>query len=257
LNTNGVRLVRDAAFMGRLGELCRQHRGFELYLQFDGTQAAGQEQLRGADLRSLREQVIDACAAHGIAVTLAMTVTDENLPHLGDALRFGLSRRAVRGISFQPMFGSGRTPTQTFDRLNVADVILGLIEQSGGLLTERDFTPLPCGDPNCHTIGYLIRRGETIERVSDLIDFGNLQGFLRDRLNFDMADLQQCGCESEPLGHVLKALEIGPDDVFRLFIKPFMDAWTYDQHRIDRCCVHVIGEGGKLESFCRHYAMKG
>ncbi len=141
-------------------------------------------------------------------------------------------------------------------RLNVADVIHSLINQSEGLLTEQDFTPLPCGDPNCHTIGYLLRQGDRIVRVSELIDFANLQGFLKDRANFNLADLEKCGCESEELGHVLKALEIGPDNVFRLFIKPFMDAWTYDQHRIDRCCVHVVGEGGRLESFCRHYAMK-
>jgi hypothetical protein len=240
-----------------LGELHRRHRGFEIYLQFDGTQAEGQVELRGADLRSMRQRVVDACATLDIPVTLAMTVTEQNLPYVGDALRFGLAGPTVRGIAFQPMFGSGRVATQTFRRLNVADIILGLIEQCDGLLTERDFTPLPCGDPNCHTVGYLIRRGDRIERVSDLIDFSQMQGFLNDRLNFNMADLQRCGCESEPLGQVLKALEIGPDDVFRIFIKPFMDAWTYDQHRIDRCCVHVIGESGQLESFCRHYAMKG
>jgi hypothetical protein len=32
-----------------------------------------------------------------------------------------------------------------------------------------------------------------------------------------------------------------------------MDAWTFDQDRIDRCCTHVIREDGSLDSFCRHY----
>ena len=41
---------------------------------------------------------------------------------------------------------------------------------------------------------------------------------------------------------------------FRLFIKPFMDAWTWDEDRIDRCCTHVIRPDGKLDSFCRYYA---
>ena len=41
---------------------------------------------------------------------------------------------------------------------------------------------------------------------------------------------------------------------FRLFIKPFMDAWTWDQDRIDRCCTHVIRPDGKLDSFCRYYS---
>ena len=92
--------------------------------------------------------------------------------------------------------------------------------------------------------------------VSRLIDFTQVQGFLKDRLDFNIEDLARCGCETEDLGAILKQLEVGPDHVFRLFIKPFMDAWTYDQDRIDRCCVHVVGQGGRLESFCRHYAMR-
>ena len=44
---------------------------------------------------------------------------------------------------------------------------------------------------------------------------------------------------------------------FRLFIKPFMDAWTWDEDRIDRCCTHVIRPDGKLDSFCRYYAAGG
>ena len=264
LNTNGVLLSKDDGFMQQLGELHRKHKGFEVYLQFDGTQELGQAELRGADLRQVRRRAIRGCKDHGVPVTLAMTVDEHNVANLGDTLRFALSEPNVRGLVFQPMFNSGRGYVQLGNQLqsyqnnlNVADIILGLIDQSEGLLTERDFTPLPCGDPNCHTIGYLIRREDHVQRVSDLIDFSQVQGFLHDRINFTMDDLAKCGCESEELGALLKALEIGPNDVLRLFIKPFMDAWTYDQDRIDRCCVHVIGEGGKLESFCRHYAMRG
>lgn len=278
LNTNGVRLAGEDDFMRRLGDLGRAHRGasglglFEVYLQFDGPQEAGQRELRAADLRQLRSRVIERCAAERIAVNLAMTVNRANLPHLGDTLRLALAHENVRGVTFQPEFTSGRSPVAMVplsvhgaaagprvhdSALNVADLIAALVGQSDGLLTDRDFTPLPCGDPNCHTTGYLLRRNGEVHRVSDHVDFATMHGFLKDRVNFDLDDLARCGCESEELGAVLKALEIGPDHVLRLFIKPFMDAWTYDQHRVDRCCVHVIGEGGSLESFCRHYAMRG
>jgi len=30
-----------------------------------------------------------------------------------------------------------------------------------------------------------------------------------------------------------------------------MDAFTYDQQRIDECCIHVIAPGGAGVSFCR------
>ena len=86
------------------------------------------------------------------------------------------------------------------------------------------------------------------------MDFSRLQGFLHDKINYDLADLARCGCEVEPLGALLKQLEVGPEDAFRLMIKPFMDAWTWDQDRIDRCCTHVIRPDGQLDSFCRYYA---
>ena len=47
-----------------------------------------------------------------IPVTLAMTVTPENLPFLWAAIEFGLKFQNVRGICFQPMFGSGRIPSE-------------------------------------------------------------------------------------------------------------------------------------------------
>lgn len=317
LNTNGVRLANEPAFMDKLADLHRRLRKFEVYLQYDGPQESGQTALRGLDLRKVRQRVVDQCHQRGVPVTLAMTVDEHNRGHLGETVRFALENKAVRGITFQPMFGSGRAydgvnltvngearfaplplreglgegrPKDPMDqedinqdrpspqpppsegggagtqaagitrppteRLSVADMVLGLIDQSDGLLSAEDFTPLPCGDPNCHTVGYVVRRGQEAVGVSSMVDLESMQGFLKDRINFDLDDLAKCGCESEELGAVLKHLEVGPDDVLRLFIKPFMDVWTYDQHRIDRCCVHVVGEGGKLESFCRHYAMQ-
>ena len=53
---------------------------FQLYLQFDGTQEAGQQFLRGADLRATRERCLERCREMKLPVTLAMTVTPENLP---------------------------------------------------------------------------------------------------------------------------------------------------------------------------------
>ncbi|MGH7936183.1 MAG: radical SAM protein, partial [Chthoniobacterales bacterium] len=119
LNTNGVRIANDEAFAQRLGETFH-YGGFQLYLQFDGVQLDGQHFLRGGDLRELRRRAIERCAGMNLPVTLAMTVTADNLPHLWEAIEFGLQYRHVRGISFQPMFESGRVPTRTARRLNTA-----------------------------------------------------------------------------------------------------------------------------------------
>ena len=253
LNTNGVRIAHDEDFAARLSQTFRYGR-FQLYLQFDGIQEAGQRFLRGADLRATRERCLARCLEMKLPVTLAMTVTRENLPVLWDAIEFGLGFPNVRGISFQPVFGSGRIPLLTGERLNTADIILAAVGQSLGKLRFEDFTPLPCGDPNCATIGYLLKIDGQVRSVSDFIDFKNVQGFLGTKVRYKLEDLMKCGCESEPLGELLKQFELDESHTFRLFIKPFMDATTWDEDRIDRCCTHVIRPDGKLDSFCRYYS---
>ena len=292
LNTNGVRIANDEAFSKQLGETFRYGK-FQLYLQFDGVQSEGHVALRGGDLRAMKQRAIERCGELNIPITLAMTVTPDNLPHLWATVEFGLKFDHIRGVAFQPMFTSGRTtatiadsglriaeskslaadaakdskqnarsadadsfrnPQSAIHNLNTADVILSCVENSGGRLQFDDFTPLPCGDPNCATIGYLLKLDGRTHSISEFVDFTQVQGFLRDKVRYSLDDLARCGCESEPLGGLLKKFEMDERHTFRLFIKPFMDAWTWDEDRIDRCCTHVIRPDGKLDSFCRYYS---
>ena len=254
LNTNGVRLAREKDFVRQLERAARRGR-MQVYLQFDGVQEAGQRFLRGADLRELRRKAIARCCEIHLPITLAMTVTRSNLDSLWSAMQFGLEQPHVRGICFQPLFQSGRLPPLAGEeRLNTADIILAAVEQSKGRLRFEDFTPLPCGDPNCATIGYLLRANGRTYSVSNFIDFTRVQDFLRDKIRYRLEDLVRCGCESEPLGELLKRFEMDASNTFRILIKPFMDSWTWDEDRVDRCCTHVIRPDGKLDSFCRYYS---
>ena len=271
INTNGVRIAKDDDFLEELGK--RVERGhLQLYLQFDGPQEAGQRDLRGADLRAMKQKAMERCASIGLPVTLAMTVNHHNLAHLWDTIEWGLQFDNCRGVSFQPMFLSGRqgnvgVPPSTKKtgeaasssphselHLNTADIILGAVSQSNDRLQFADFTPLPCGDPNCATIGYLLKTPLGVRSVSDFINFTEVQGFLKDKVLYRLEDLIECGCDNTALGELLKQFELREKDTFRLFIKPFMDAWNWDEDRIDRCCTHVIRPDGKLDSFCRYYS---
>jgi uncharacterized radical SAM superfamily Fe-S cluster-containing enzyme len=208
-------------------------------------------------LRQLRLQAIETCREIKLPITLAMTVTPENLAQLWAAIEFGLAYPHVRGICFQPVFGSGRGPGSDRGaptRLNTADILLAAVEQAGGKLRFEDFTPLPCGDPNCATIGYLLKAGGRSYSISDFVDFTQVQGFLRNKVRYRLEDLMRCGCDSEPLGELLRQFEMDESNTFRILVKPFMDAWTWDEDRIDRCCTHVIRPDGRLDSFCRYYS---
>lgn len=253
INTNGVLLANDDAFLESMREVVKLGH-MQVYLQFDGTGEPAQRKLRGGDLRNLKRRAVERCGEIGLPMTLAMTVIPENLGEVWDTIAFGLEFPHVRGVSFQPMFGSGRTESGASQRLNVADLIRGAVEQSGGKLKFEDFTPLPCGDPNCATIGYLLKVAGQVRSISDFVDFATVQGFLADRVRYSLEDLEHCGCENEPLGALLKQFELDASHTFRLFIKPFMDAHSWDDDRIDRCCTHVIRPDGKLDSFCRYYS---
>ena len=253
INTNGVRIAKDDQFLHELGKRVPQGH-LQLYLQFDGTQEDGQKELRGADLRELKRRAMERCHEIGLPVTLAMTVNKHNLGNLWETIEWGLQFDNCRGVSFQPMFLSGRKPSEPETHLNTADIILGAVAQSGNKIRYEDFTPLPCGDPNCATIGYLLKTPFGVRSISDFISFAEVQGFLRDKVRYRLEDLTECGCDNTALGDLLKQYELREKDTFRLFIKPFMDAWNWDEDRIDRCCTHVIRPDGKLDSFCRYYS---
>src|SRR6478672_695989 len=178
VNTNAVRVAKEDGFLTELGQRARRGH-FQLYLQFDGPQEAGQRELRGGDFREMKRLAMERCEREGIPFTLAMTVSPENLPHLWDTILTGLDHSACRGVSFQPMFRTGRMHDTGGERLNTADIILGAVEQSAGKLRYEDFTPLPCGDPNCATIGFLLRTPIGTRSISEFIDFASVQGFLR------------------------------------------------------------------------------
>src|SRR4051794_548496 len=71
VNTNGVRIARDAAFTERLAEY---RNGFEVYLQFDSFEREALIELRGADLRATRMQALERLNALDISTTLVVTL---------------------------------------------------------------------------------------------------------------------------------------------------------------------------------------
>ena len=252
LNTNGLRLASDEAFLNGLAERSAAGR-FQLYLQYDGPGEAGQVELRGTDLRERKREIMRRCEERGIPFTLAMTVTPANLDQCWPTVEAGLPYERCRGVSFQPVFGGGRGAGGP-RRLNASDVALSLLDHPATKLSEKDLTPLPCGDPNCAVIGYLLRTPAGTRSISEFIDFAEMQGFLRDKVRYELDDLVRCGCENTELGELLHRFEMDERHAFRVFIKPFMDEWDWDEDRIDRCCTHVIRPDGQLDSFCRYYA---
>ncbi|UBU18743.1 radical SAM protein [Nonomuraea gerenzanensis] len=156
INTNGVLLARDDSLL----DLLTEHRErVEVYLQYDGTSAESSRHHRGGDLTRIKAEALERLSQREIFTTLVMTAAlGVNDAEIGDVVRLALDTPYVGGVSLQPQFGSGRSATiDPNDRLTHTGVLKRLGPQTGGLVTWRDLTALPCSHPHCCSVGYLIR----------------------------------------------------------------------------------------------------
>ncbi|MEX2119907.1 MAG: radical SAM protein [Pirellulales bacterium] len=184
INTNGLRFARDAELVGAVARL--RHR-LEVYLQFDGFRAATSQHLRGESLVDIKLRAIDALGKAGIRVILVCTLEGGvNDDEIGAIVKFGLARPWITGISFQPATYSGRhvLPATLERRVTFPDVVKAVAEQTEGLFGEEDFMPLPCAHPNCHSLSYAFRSGDTVVPISRFIDAKNHLDLLANGITF-------------------------------------------------------------------------
>lgn len=255
LNTNGSKLA-DPLFIRELSKVAPKGR-FSVYLQYDGEQESGQVALRGGDMRTIRSRAIRECKMAGIPVALVMTVSHDNKFDCGATLERALADDNIRWVIYQPEFISGRNnPEKKLEvPINVADVIHSV--SRGGIMDLKSWMPLPCSDPNCGMIGFLVRKDEKWFPVSTVFDLQQLVPFIANRMNFDTDDsLNACGCDNYSLEEYMKQLGLEQKDIKMVFIKPFMDVRTWDVDRINACCTHVLTPEGEVDSFCRYYGLK-
>ncbi|MFW5473399.1 radical SAM protein [Knoellia sp. CPCC 206450] len=156
VNTNGLRIAQDDELLA----LLRRHRErVEVYLQYDGESAQASVTHRGADIRRFKDRAIERLSGAGIFTTLTMTAAlGVNDDEIGHVVKRALDTPYVGGVTIQPVFGSGRgSGVDPLDRLTHTGVLARLEGQTGGQVTWRDLTALPCSHPHCCSVGYLLR----------------------------------------------------------------------------------------------------
>ena len=281
LNTNGIRIARDDAF---LHELARLRDRVEIYLQFDGFRESTYRWHRGEDLRAIKDAAIRRLTDARIFTTLAVAVAKGvNEDEVGAIVDMALDTDYLAGVAIQPMFGSGRANAfDPMDRATTTGTIQRMGAQTGGRVTADDFIALPCSHPDCATLTYMVRADDGQYRsVVSMIGrdqlkqhmavYGNrlapddalweaLTGMLsetalisRPELIDHLLDI----CEAcdlgvsgfvKTLGRWLVQRDAVPVEaiakrVKRISIKTFMDTWTMNVERLQQCCVHVASTG--------------
>ena len=266
LNTNGLRLAADADYAERLkaaGLSC-------VFLQFDGTNDAIYQTLRGQALLREKLQVLEHCESLALGVILVVTVVPGvNDGNIGDIIRLAIDRiPTVRGVHFQPVSYFGRYPAAPADedRITLPEIIRAIEQQSGGRVSAASLRPPRAENAYCSFQGnyVLMPDGELRSWATEQASCcgaATTDGSQRARefvaKKWTVPATRQtgasgdccCGVDTRSLDEFLDRVERFS---FCLSGMAFQDAWTVDLERLRECFIHVVTSDERIVPFCAY-----
>ena len=266
VNTNGVGIAKDEEFATRLAAFMPD---FEIYLQFDSFKAEALKELRGADLRAVREQALERLDRLGVSTTLVVTLKKGlNDGEVGEIIDFALRQPCVRGVTFQPIQAAGRVENYdpARDRLTLTETRRRILEQTA-VFKPEDIIPVPC-HPDALAMAYALKLGDRVIPLTGLIDPQMLINGRRNTIVFEQDDevrehifklfatnhspqssassLRDLLC-CLPMAAVPEGLSYR--NLFRVIIMQFIDAYDFDVRSVKKSCVHIVHPDGRLIPF--------
>lgn len=266
VNTNGVRIARDPAFVDRLAAYMPD---FEVYLQFDSFERDALVALRGADLRSVRERALEQLNRRDISTTLVVTLKKGLNDHeLGRIIDFALTQKCVRGVTFQPVQVAGRLENfdPATDRLTLTEVRRRILEQTS-VFRPEDLIPVPC-HPDSLAMAYALKLEGRVVPLTGMIDPQVLIDGGRNTILYEQDQAVRDGVfklfatnhspesGARSLRDLLCCLprvsvpgELGYANIFRVLIVQFIDAYSFDVRSVKKTCIHIVHPDGRLIPF--------
>lgn len=265
LNTNGIRIAKDLEFTKRLASYMPD---FEVYLQFDSFKPQALITLRGKDLTAVRMKALEHLNALNLSTTLVVTLQKGlNDDEIGKIIEFALKQRCVRGVTFQPTQIAGRVENfdPATDRITITDVRQKIIDQTN-LFQPNDLIPVPC-NPDALVMGYALKiAGQTIP-LTRYIDPAHLLNSGRNtivyeqdsELHTNLLKIFSTGISVDKVQENMKQLlcclpqiqapGLNYDNLFRIIIMRFIDAYDFDVRAIKKSCVHIVHKDGRIIPF--------
>ena len=190
VNTNGVRIAQEEDFVKRLADYKED---FEVYLQFDSFEREPLMELRGADLRRIREDALERLNRYNIHTNLVVTLKKGLNDHeIGKTIDYALQQPCVRGVTFQPIQDAGRlekwVPSEggdfdvpessnrgsfarnynpATDRLTLTEVRRKILEQTS-VFKPEDVIPVPC-HPDSLAMAYALKLNGKVTPLTSMI----------------------------------------------------------------------------------------
>ncbi|MFL1895895.1 radical SAM protein [Aquimarina sp. 2-A2] len=265
LNTNGIRIAKDKKFVERLAGFMPD---FEIYLQFDSLQPGVLKKMRGEDLTQVRKRALDNLNELNLSTTLVVTLEKHLNDHeIGEILAYAVRQKCVRGVTFQPTQIAGRL--EDFDaqnnRITLTEVRRKILEQFP-VFESDDLIPVPC-NPDALVMGYALKNDDGLLPLTryinpaDLLDNGkNTIVYEQDQeLHGKMLELFSTGNSVATANKNLKSImcclpeinapDLGYDNLFRIIIMQFIDAYNFDVRSVKKSCVHIVDKDYKIIPF--------
>lgn len=241
LNTNGIVLGEDPSYAQRLVEAGCSN----VYLQFDGVTDDVTARLRRVGVHDLKLRALENCRRANLPVILAPAIVrGVNDSQLAKIIDFAMANMdVVQGVSFQPAFVSGRFDVEMDKRISMGDIVSMIETQTGGRIRARDFYPLNCVSPLCDCSTYLVGDEEFYTPLSRSIDEGEYRNFFKDGSTQGSTFVDVA--KRKYHGMVPRGMPI--------LIMCFMDAWTFDVHKVQRCNLGISTADGRMVPFCSYH----
>jgi 7,8-dihydro-6-hydroxymethylpterin dimethyltransferase len=265
VNTNGIRIANDAGFVERLATYMPD---FEIYLQFDSFEKEVLESMRGRDLREIRTKAIQKLNALNLSTTLVVTLQKGlNESEIGQIIDYALKQPCVRGVTFQPTSSSGRLEhfNPATDRLTNSEVRRLILEQAP-LFEPADLIPVPC-NPDALIMGYALKMNDQVFPLTRLINPEELLNNSKNTIVYEQDErlhnhllsifstapsVEKVQSEMHQLLCCLPVVEapgLSYNNLFRIIIMNFMDAYDFDVRAIKKSCVHIVHKDGRIIPF--------
>ncbi len=264
VNTNGIRIAREEDFVKRIASYMPD---FEIYLQWDSFENRALQKLRGADLLDIRMQAIENLNKYNVSTTLVVTVQrGVNEHETGKIIEYALQQPCVRGVTFQPVQVAGRN--EDFDakqeRYTLTEVRSDILNQCN-IFEPDDLIPVPC-NPDALVMGYALKIDGNVFPLTRYINPADLLDHSRNTIVYEederlhqhvlklfstansvdaiAADVHSLLC-CLPL---VQAPNLSYNNLFRIIIMNFIDAYNFDVRSIKKSCVHIV-HGNRIIPF--------
>ncbi len=264
VNTNGVRIATEKSFVEKLATYMPH---FEIYLQFDSLQGEVLKKLRGENLTHIRKKAIENLNLFNISTNLVVTLQKGlNDGEIGELINYALQQKCVRGITFQPTQIAGRNQNfnPSTDRLTLTETRRAILDQTT-IFKNEDIIPVPC-NPDALAMAYALKINGKVFPLTRYIDPNELldnsrntiiyeQGEIKEKLLKMFSTGESPVCAADDIHDLLCCLprvsapNLKYENVFRIIIMRFMDAYDFDVRAIKKSCVHIVHKDGRIIPF--------